>query len=138
MKLSKKLIAFLKWETIASITNQINHTFYTTVIGSSEYDIDKEDYETSFEVLVVDKNTKYIPSMWHAGADNIVDFEFNGPGGGGWALTTREFAEEEALRTIRSMFSPGDCNFITWAFKNSPEVFIDDARYKVPGIAVKS
>lgn len=104
MKLNKKGVKNLKRTLITGILSQMNNDVgYEAVLWDSEIQ--------ERELLVVDRNTEYIPVHWHAGISGTAGFRF------GYDLSRIEFASEEAKRKVRDMF-PAQANLITWAWYN--------------------
>lgn len=91
-------------------------TFVTGIIeliqeGGTYYClITNKDSDSQVTVYEVNSKTEYLPGCWGAGIDQP-DYKF------GNDLSLQEFADEEALRTIRNIF-PNHADFITWAWNN--------------------
>jgi len=106
MDLTKKEVKILKKQLVAGILRQMS-----TEVGDG-YKLVLWDCDTQQrELLVVDRETRYIPDNWHAGITNGVFYKF------GDTLTRVGFASEEAKRMVRDMF-PEQARFVTWAWYN--------------------
>ncbi|MFH1402162.1 MAG: hypothetical protein ABIG87_00875 [Patescibacteria group bacterium] len=104
MELTKKEVKSMKGILIIGILNQMQSEYgYELILGGLD--------EEPRKVLVVDRNTEYIPDHWGAGITNGMYYRF------GDTLARVEFASEEAKRKVRNMF-PAQAKFITWAWYN--------------------
>lgn len=107
MKLTKKEVKSLKKTLTHGILNQMQAKNgwggYRLIVGG--WDNEPE------EIILVDRDTRYIPDHWNAGITNGCWYKF------GSDLARVEFASEEAKRKVRDMF-PGQAKFITWAWYN--------------------